>query len=171
LGLILFVIIIVIAFYVSWVEKKNKIKNESLNYDFRRLALCLRRIQLGILMMLLTSVLFGGLFLVHFLYPLFITGLVMDRLLIILAVPQLCFVIWMIPSIFSLADFWLTGCLLILYWLLVGFMPFFNVFFLLWLIGDANKTLTGAGYKVGFLGVDMEQFQQAEMLRSEQTEP
>ncbi|GHT43956.1 hypothetical protein FACS189454_00150 [Planctomycetales bacterium] len=153
--------------------QNNKLKNASLTI-LHRIALYQRRINLGILLMFfgigLIAALVMGTWLCHLSEQ--------QRIVIVRQVGAILFcvyiyyLIWMLSAIYSLADSLnIFGCLILILWIPLAFtFPFINLLILLWMSRKANKTLTAAGYKVGFLGADMRQFQSTEMYQPEQTE-
>jgi hypothetical protein len=68
-------------------------------------------------------------------------------------------VIWLFVNTFLLAQsLYVSGCLFICVWT-IGFFTPIDLLILLWLSYKATKVLTASGYKVGFLGADLRQFE------------
>ncbi|GHT41057.1 hypothetical protein FACS189443_2290 [Planctomycetales bacterium] len=153
--------------------QNNKLKNASLTI-LHRIALYQRRINLGILLMFfgigLIATLVMGTWLCHLSEQQQIV--IVGQVGAILFCVYIYYVIWMLSAIYSLADSLnVSGCLILVLWFLLAPTPGINLLILMWMSRKATKTLTAAGYKVGFLGASMRQFQPTEMYQPEPIEP
>ncbi|GHT35518.1 hypothetical protein FACS189427_04990 [Planctomycetales bacterium] len=153
------------------------------SYNLRNIALYQRKINLGILLPFLAI----GLCVLLGCAICFIGGMLhlpeesMEEIINLISIVMVSafviayfgYLIWMLSAIYSLANsLQFSGCLILVLWIPLAFtFPFINLLILLWMSRKANKILTAAGYKVGFLGADMRQFQPTEMYQPEPIEP
>ncbi|GHT43958.1 hypothetical protein FACS189454_00160 [Planctomycetales bacterium] len=155
------------------IEEHNSIVTR---FTFQRIAFCQRELVQGMFLMICSVIFIVVVGLVAYLMPTNQDGMSESQIIIgcggcyIGLMIYIGLIFLLIPRIYSLAKPPLFACLIIVFWLLASPIFIFNLFILQWLIRGATQTLTAAGYKVGFLGADMRQFQQTEMYQPEQTE-